>query len=449
VSLYIGACWARVINVPSEYPTIQAGIDAAINGDTVLVAPGEYGVVTDNIIIENKNILLTSLPDTLSCRINGKITVRGAVDTTCVIRGLEVSPIRVYNASPIIEGNYIWGFWGDFCGGVGLENSNGIVRNNIIAHNIAIGTGGGVFASGNPIIEKNIISHNGAFSAEGYTAGGGVYLISGTVRHNLVIHNGASAHYGLGRGGGLYSTEGPCVIANNTIVDNGSWGSYYSSEGGGILFNVQRQGHEITFKNNLIAFNRLPEGIRAYIGDSTWTGWDYNLVFANDSLDYVGLSPGPHDIQADPMFVDTAAGDYRLLPHSPCIDAGDPASPLDPDGSRADIGAYYFDQAVGIDDPGPSGPYRFALAQSYPNPFNARTVISYSLKQSTTVSLLIYSITGQRVRTLAAGEKQEPGQHRYIWEGTDNSGKPVSTGIYFYELYVDDHRESKAMILIR
>jgi hypothetical protein len=445
----INISWARVINVPADYGTIQAGIDAAVNGDTVLVAPGIYGEVIDDIQIESKNILLTTSSNPDSCQIRGSINIRGQIDTTCIIRGFKVSPIRIYDCSPIIEGNIIFGYWGDVAGGVRLTNSNGIVRSNIITDNIAVLRGGGIYASGNPVIEKNIISHNSAAAAEGSLIGGGIFLASGIVRHNLIMHNGASVYYGGAAGGGVYIDSGPSSVINNTIIDNGAWGQYNGAHGGGISFSVRSRYDQITIKNNIIAFNRPPEGIRAYIGDTTWTGWDYNLVFGNDSLNYVGLAPGTHDIQADPMFVDTDSGNYHLLPNSPCIDAGDPNSPLDPDGTRADIGAYYFDQAVGIDEPGPSGPYHFSLAQSYPNPFNAQTVISYSLDKDAAVSLLVYSITGQRVNALAKAEPQPAGEHRYVWDGTDGNGKPVGTGIYFYELHVDDYKESKAMILMK
>ena len=57
--------------------------------------------------------------------------------------------------------------------------------------------------------------------------------------------------------------------------------------------------------------------------------------------------PGEGNITADPLFVDPAKGDYRLSEQSPCIDAGDPKSPLDPDGTRADMGAFYYHQEQG------------------------------------------------------------------------------------------------------
>ncbi|MBM3239033.1 T9SS type A sorting domain-containing protein [Candidatus Poribacteria bacterium] len=62
--------------------------------------------------------------------------------------------------------------------------------------------------------------------------------------------------------------------------------------------------------------------------------------------DVQGGYTGTGNINADPLFVDPSSGDYHLQPGSPCIDAGDPNSPKDPDGTRADMGAFYFDQSA-------------------------------------------------------------------------------------------------------
>jgi len=174
------------------------------------------------------------------------------------------------------------------------------------------------------------------------------------------------------------------------------------------------------------------------------------LVFGNGGGDYRGFQPGPHDIQTDPLFIDRFTGEYHLLSNSPCIDAGDPSLPKDPDSTRSDIGAYFFDQSVGIDeDENPSGPYQFTLSQNYPNPFNAQTTISYHLDKEAIVSLHIYSIMGHLVLSLVNKETQKAGEHKYSWEGMDSTDNTVSTGIYFYELYVDGTKQSKAMILIK
>jgi hypothetical protein len=82
---------ARILNVPGEYTTIQAGINASFNGDTVLVAPGEY---TEVDTIQDKNILLTSSEGPDTTHIDGHVYILGAsVDTTCVLRGFRISMV--------------------------------------------------------------------------------------------------------------------------------------------------------------------------------------------------------------------------------------------------------------------------------------------------------------------------------------------------------------------
>ncbi len=81
-------------------------------------------------------------------------------------------------------------------------------------------------------------------------------------------------------------------------------------------------------------------------------------------------------------------------------------------------------------------PTEFSIDQNYPNPFNSRTRIEYDLPNETFVNLTIYSITGQVVRNLVA-EEQIPGQHIAVWDGLDNAGSPVSSGVYFYRIQVD------------
>jgi len=101
-------------------------------------------------------------------------------------------------------------------------------------------------------------------------------------------------------------------------------------------------------------------------------------------------------------------------------------------------------------------PKYFALFQNYPNPFNSTTAISYRLPavshQRSAVSLKIYNVLGQEVRTLVDRE-QPAGSYRVLWDGRDNSGKDVSSGIYFCRLKVIGDRlkvtKSKKMVLIR
>lgn len=89
-----------------------------------------------------------------------------------------------------------------------------------------------------------------------------------------------------------------------------------------------------------------------------------------------------------------------------------------------------------------------SLAQNYPNPFNPETSISYSLKEAGKVTLAIYNLKGQKVKTLVH-KYQEAGKHSMVWNGTDDQGKSVSSGVYFSKIEAGDYTSSRKMILIK
>jgi hypothetical protein len=78
-------------------------------------------------------------------------------------------------------------------------------------------------------------------------------------------------------------------------------------------------------------------------------------------------------------------------------------------------------------------PSTFALEQNYPNPFNPSTTIPVSVPRAADVTLKVYNIIGEEVATVYSG-MLEPGKHRFIWEGRNNSGSPVASGVYFVRL---------------
>ncbi|MFQ5636742.1 MAG: S8 family serine peptidase [bacterium] len=82
-------------------------------------------------------------------------------------------------------------------------------------------------------------------------------------------------------------------------------------------------------------------------------------------------------------------------------------------------------------------PEDYGLAQNYPNPFNPETLIEYQLPKTGPVSLKVYTILGQEVRTLVDGEKQA-GYHRVIWDGKNDAGQRLASGVYLYRIQVDD-----------
>ena len=93
-------------------------------------------------------------------------------------------------------------------------------------------------------------------------------------------------------------------------------------------------------------------------------------------------------------------------------------------------------------------PSEFALSQNYPNPFNPSTEISFSIDQALDINLSIYNMLGQKVRTIAEGAKNA-GTHIVQWNGIDDLGKSVSTGIYLYRLTSGSNSITKKMAFMK
>jgi hypothetical protein len=93
-------------------------------------------------------------------------------------------------------------------------------------------------------------------------------------------------------------------------------------------------------------------------------------------------------------------------------------------------------------------PQRSSLSQNYPNPFNPTTTIEFTLKKSGFVNLNIYDILGKKVRSLVS-QHLSSGHRSVVWDGKNNLGKDVASGIYFYQLRVGDHSETKKLVLLK
>ncbi|MBN1153337.1 S8 family serine peptidase [candidate division KSB1 bacterium] len=93
-------------------------------------------------------------------------------------------------------------------------------------------------------------------------------------------------------------------------------------------------------------------------------------------------------------------------------------------------------------------PIEYKLAQNYPNPFNPETDIQYDIPKQTFITMAIYNAMGQKIITLVSEEKRA-GSHHVVWNGNDESGKPVPSGIYFYRLNTMDFNQTNKMLLIR
>jgi len=450
---------ANVINVPDDYSTIQAGVDAASNGDTVLVQPGTY---EENINYNGKNIVVGSLFLTTSNTsfisvtvIDGNqngsvVTFNSGENTSAVLTGFTIQNglasnkgggIYCNNSSPSLEnvtisGNSATGYYYGYGGGIYCNNSSPSLENVTISGNSATGFdygyGGGIYCQySSPSLENVSISGNSA-----YSYGGGIYCNNSSPSLENVAISGNSAST---EGGGIYCYDSSPSLVNVTISGNSAY-----SYGGGIFCDWYSNPSLV----NCILWNDSPQEI--YIFDGSGVNATYS--------DIQGGWAGTGNINADPLFVDPANGDYHLSwtnypvqdsTMSPCIDAGDPNSPYDPDSTIADMGVFYFDQSLSISDENISMlPEEFALYQNYPNPFNPVTTIRYKLPEQTHVTIVIYNMLGRTLRQLV-NNTQEAGYKSVVWNSKDDSGKPVSAGIYLYQIRADGYTQSRKMLLLK
>jgi hypothetical protein len=234
-----------------------------------------------------------------------------------------------------------------------------------------------------------------------------------TVNHCTICGNSGS---------GIYCDDSSPIIVNTIIEEN--------TGAGGI--NI------INSPNLSVTYNDLYNNQNGnFTGDSPpYLGHIITTNINGDSCDTY------FNISEDPLFINPSNGDYHLQSNSPCIDAGDPNSPLDPDGTIADIGAYFYNH-LWTQEPTPVEITTFQLMQNYPNPFNPSTTLSYSLPSADHVRLQIYDVLGHHISTLV-DVHQSAGQHRIHFNASN-----LSSGIYFYRIQSSNFHATRKMILIK
>ena len=103
---------------------------------------------------------------------------------------------------------------------------------------------------------------------------------------------------------------------------------------------------------------------------------------------------------------------------------------------------------TGIAGSGAPQPRRFTLGQNYPNPFNPVTNVEFGMQDAEWVTLTIYDLLGREVKTLLDAHR-EPGNYTVEWNGTNDAGQPVVSGIYLYRLQAGSFIANRKMILLR
>ena len=94
-------------------------------------------------------------------------------------------------------------------------------------------------------------------------------------------------------------------------------------------------------------------------------------------------------------------------------------------------------------------PTDFELSQNFPNPFNPATTIRYGLPRDERVTLKIYNLLGKEVATLLNNERKLAGNYAAIWDGRNNRGEVVASGIYVYRIQAGNYHKSRPMVLLQ
>lgn len=258
--IFSSICFSETIHVPGDQPTVQAGIDAAVTGDTVLVAPGKYVELLD---FKGKDIILTSeqgpeLTILDGDRLGSVLTIKDVSGSMAEVSGftilngqaLDGAGIFCVDSSPFICNNIIKNNIAvNKGGGISGNVCSSTIVDNIIKNNHADGRGGGIHcAEGSPLIIDNEIDSNYTHSK-----GGGIYveLSDSEIRGNLITNN-----EGRVGGGGISTYYGNPLIVENTISNN--FTSVLYARGGAIeFFSVHLQA---TIAHNIITHNLANTG---------------------------------------------------------------------------------------------------------------------------------------------------------------------------------------------
>lgn len=330
--------YATILNVPSQYTTIQAGIDACVNGDTVLVGPGEYN---ETISFNGKGLLVESsdgYENTVLTYSNSPIVnFTHNEPQSAVLQGFKIqkslnnSAVYVAYSCATLRNNMFIDNGNQADGGainaIAFENSSNKILNvndNLFCHNATAYAGGAIRAYGIVLAA----SGNIFYSNIGAKEAGAIHLRANdhsAVHHNLFFNNKS----GNMAGAIIFSECAGGSFYNNTVVGNFSNDTTY---GAGV---VVWGSTNILIFNNIISNNYCKGIFKSNHGTCEVT---YNDVW-NNNIDYYGVVPGVGSITADPMFAGGDPFSFDLQDQSPCIDAGDPNSPLDPDGTIADMGS--------------------------------------------------------------------------------------------------------------
>ena len=296
-------------------------------------------------------------------------------------------------------------------GGIYMSESSPVLTNLSVIDNTADDDGGGMFLlNSNPTMTNMRISGNMANDHSG-----GMFLWNSNPTMTDVTISGNTA---IDDGGGMYQLDSEPTMTNVTISDNTA-----DDDGGGMYLNTSSP-----ILINSIIWNNEPVSIHVNGNESPDISYS----------DIEGDWQGEGNIDVDPLFCNPDSGDYNLTENSPCIGTGFEGANMG--ANEVGCGTLSTDRDV--------IPLQFVLHQNYPNPFNPVTTLRYDLPEDAMVTITVYNMMGRQVSTLVSSH-QNAGYKSVQWNATNNSGQPISAGLYIYTIQAGEFSQTRKMILLK
>ena len=431
-------------------------------------------IIIENNITSNSNTSLTILPGTkvihdyLNFAIRGNLYASGTVTDSIYFTSSPYQRRGRLKFGIYGGGNY----FAEYCvfenSSSGVEGANTsaveyIFDNCLFQNNLGVGANLG---SANTTFTNCVIRDNNSGGFKG----------RGVISNSIICNNGGD--YAILQYTTTLDIYNSLIYDNSGGVDSNVSDYIYNNT----IFNNQNIGLSIdcTFdgidiRNNIISGNGISgdeiqiyihpnQFHNSYIRDNIISGGVDNIVIDGNESNVI-IS---NILDLDPEFINIQNNNYQLQETSPCIEAGsnmvnNHVNPCDLAGNVRiwdgdsngvaviDIGCYEYGapQYVDSNDNVIVTTPKIILHQNYPNPFNPSTTISFSISEESEVSLTVYNIKGQEVKTLVM-DKFESGIHSVIWKGKDNADKSVCSGVYFYQLKINKRPLStKKCLLIK
>ncbi len=375
-----------------DYPTIQAAIEASIEGNLILLADGVFtGEGNRDLDVRGKPITIES---------------QSGNAAACIIdcEGSELEPHRGFLFHT-------------------TEGPSTILRNITIRNGWALGAGGAIACTGaSPMVtgcsffDNNATMRGGAIDCE---------------NSQLAMAYCEFAGNTSGSGGAIALALSAVTVSNCTFYGN-------AGAAGGCVYLESGQG---TFERDIFSFST--EGAAFACGAPEAPVLSCCDVYGNAGGDWVGciasLLGTSGNFASDPAFCSPIDRDFALWNFSPCQQAVC--------GQIGAKGIECYEASAVRDEPRADGQF---LGRAMPNPFGQTTSIAFEIPSEAAgvpAALEIYDATGRRLQTLQVS--RTAGRHVVSWDGTGADGQRVAAGVYYYQLRVGDRSETRRVIVLR